>query len=231
MPVRILVVDDEPTILATLAPLLRSRGYDVSTAMTGRGAIESIERDTPDLMVLDLGLPDMDGVEVTRLVRDGRSTPIVVLSARGAEGDKVRALDAGADDYVTKPFGAEELLARIRVALRRTDGSSVSSEPMVRGTLLIDRERFRVVRDGVEVRLTPKEFELLTYFAQHPGRVLTHRAILKAIWGPHAVDQPEHLRVLIGSLRKKIEVDPSRPRYILTEPWVGYRFAEDDAAG
>ncbi len=231
MPLRILVVDDEPTILATLAPLLRSRGYDVSTAMTGRGAIESIERDTPDLMVLDLGLPDMDGVEVTRLVRDGRSTPIVVLSARGAEGDKVRALDAGADDYVTKPFGAEELLARIRVALRRTDGSSVSSEPMVRGTLLIDRERFRVVRDGVEVRLTPKEFELLTYFAQHPGRVLTHRAILKAIWGPHAVDQPEHLRVLIGSLRKKIEVDPSRPRYILTEPWVGYRFAEDDAAG
>jgi two-component system KDP operon response regulator KdpE len=178
-------------------------------------------------MVLDLGLPDMDGVEVTRLVRDGRTTPIVVLSARGAEGDKVRALDAGADDYVTKPFGTEELLARIRVALRRTDAALPQSGPIVRGDLVIDRERFRVIRDGEEVRLTPKEFELLTFFAQHPGRVLTHRAILKAIWGPHAVDQPEHLRVLIGSLRKKIEMDPSNPRYILTEPWVGYRFAED----
>lgn len=231
MPVRILVVDDEPNILATLAPLLRSRGYEVSTAMSGRGAVEAVERESPDLLVLDLGLPDMDGVEVTRLVRDGRSTPIVVLSARGAEGDKVRALDAGADDYVTKPFGAEELLARIRVALRRTDGTPVAGTPIVRGNLMIDRERFRVVRDGEEVRLTPKEFELLTYLAQHPGRVLTHRAILKAIWGPHAIDQPEHLRVLIGSLRKKIELDPSSPRYILTEPWVGYRFAEDEPAG
>jgi two-component system KDP operon response regulator KdpE len=226
MPVRILVVDDEPNILATLAPLLRSRGYEVSTAMTGRGAVEAVERENPDLMVLDLGLPDMDGVEVTRLVRDGRATPIVVLSARGAEGDKVRALDAGADDYVTKPFGAEELLARIRVALRRTDVTPAASGPIVRGGLVIDRERFRVVRDGEELRLTPKEFELLTYMAQHPGRVLTHRAILKAIWGPHAVDQPEHLRVLIGSLRKKIELDPASPRYILTEPWVGYRFVD-----
>jgi two-component system KDP operon response regulator KdpE len=226
MPVRILVVDDEPNILATLAPLLRSRGYEVSTAMTGRGAVEAVERENPDLMVLDLGLPDMDGVEVTRLVRDGRTTPIVVLSARGAEGDKVRALDAGADDYVTKPFGTEELLARVRVALRRTEPAPAQSGPIVRGDLVIDRERFRVIRDGEEVRLTPKEFELLTFFAQHPGRVLTHRAILKAIWGPHAVDQPEHLRVLIGSLRKKIEPDPSNPRYILTEPWVGYRFAD-----
>jgi len=230
MPVRILVVDDEPNILATLAPLLRSRGYEVSTAMTGRGAVEAVERENPDLMVLDLGLPDIDGVEVTRLVRDGRATPIVVLSARGAEGDKVRALDAGADDYVTKPFGAEELLARIRVALRRTDGTPATSGPIVRGSLVIDRERFRVVRDGEEVRLTPKEFDLLTYLAQHPGRVLTHRAILKAIWGLHAVDQPEHLRVLVGSLRKKIEPDPSNPRYILTEPWVGYRFADMDAS-
>ncbi len=230
MPVRILVVDDEPNILATLAPLLRSRGYEVSTAMTGRGAVEAVERENPDLMVLDLGLPDIDGVEVTRLVRDGRATPIVVLSARGAEGDKVRALDAGADDYVTKPFGAEELLARIRVALRRTDGTPATSGPIVRGSLVIDRERFRVVRDGEEVRLTPKEFDLLTYLAQHPGRVLTHRAILKAIWGLHAVDQPEHLRVLVGSLRKKIEPDPSNPHYILTEPWVGYRFADTDAS-
>ena len=230
MPVRILVVDDEPNILATLAPLLRTRGYEVSTAMTGRGAVEAVERENPDLVVLDLGLPDIDGVEVTRLVRDGRSTPIVVLSARGAEGDKVRALDAGADDYVTKPFGAEELLARIRVALRRTDGTPATSGPIVRGSLVIDRERFRVVRDGEEVRLTPKEFDLLTYLAQHPGRVLTHRAILKAIWGLHAVDQPEHLRVLVASLRKKIEPDPSNPQYILTEPWVGYRFADTDAS-
>jgi len=226
MPARVLVVDDEPNILATLAPLLRSRGYEVSTAMNGRGALEAVESENPDLIVLDLGLPDIDGVEVCRLVRDGRATPILVLSARGGESDKVRALDAGADDYVTKPFGPEELLARVRVALRRTEPTGSATATIVRGNLVIDRERFRVVRDDEEVRLTPKEFELLTFLAQHPGRVLTHRAILKAIWGPHAVDQPEHLRVLIGSLRKKIEPDLSTPRYILTEPWVGYRFAD-----
>src|SRR6187397_2479775 len=224
MPARILVVDDEPNILATLAPLLRSRGYEVSTAMTGRGAVEAVERENPDLMVLDLGLPDMDGVEVTRLVRDGRTTPIVVLSARGAEGDKVRALDAGADDYVTKPFGTEEFLARIRANLRRADAPSPPSEPIVRGDLVIDRERFRVLRAGEEVRLTPKEFELLTYLAQHPGRVLTHRVILKTIWGPNAVDQPEHLWVLVRQLRKKLEADSAHPQYIQSEPWVGYRF-------
>jgi two-component system, OmpR family, KDP operon response regulator KdpE len=132
---------------------------------------------------------------------------------------------------VTKPFGTEELLARVRVALRRTDATPPQSGPIVSGDLVIDRERFRVVRDGQDVRLTPKEFELLTFFAQHPGRVLTHRAILKAIWGPNAIDQPEHLRVLIGSLRKKIEPDPANPRFILTEPWVGYRFAEGEDDG
>lgn len=225
MSTRIVVVDDEPNILSTVAPLLRSRGYEVSTAVNGRLALEVIEREQPNLLVLDLGLPDIDGVEVCRRVRETRSIPILVLSARGAEGDKVRALDAGADDYVTKPFGAEELLARIRAALRRSD-SEPPTEPIVRGNLVIDRERFRVMRDGDEVRLTPKEFELLTFLAQHPGRVLTHRTILKAIWGPNAVDQPEHLRVLVGSLRKKIEPDPSSPKYILTEPWVGYRFAD-----
>jgi two-component system KDP operon response regulator KdpE len=223
---RILIVDDEPNILGTVAPLLRARGYEVFSAMSGRAGLESVERDKPDLVVLDLGLPDMDGVEVCRQIRETMNVPILVLSARGAEGDKVGALDAGADDYVTKPFGAEELLARIRASLRRVEAASPPSEPMVRGGLIIDRERFRVVRDGEDVRLTPKEFELLTFLAQHPGRVLTHRTILKAIWGPNAVDQPEHLRVLVGALRKKIEPNPSSPRYILTEPWVGYRFAD-----
>ena len=226
MPARVLVVDDEPSILATMAPLLRSRGYDVSTAMSGKAALESVERIDPDLVILDLGLPDLDGVEVCRLLRDGRSTPIIVLSARGAESDKVAALDAGADDYVTKPFGAEELLARVRVALRRIETSPSTAGPIVRGDLVIDRDRHLVSRGEDKIRLTPKEFELLVFLAQHPGRVLTHRAILKAIWGPHAVDQPEHLRVLLGALRKKIEPDLAHPRYIITEPWVGYRFAD-----
>ena len=225
MPGRILVVDDEPNILASVVPLLRARGYEVFTAMTGRAALEAVDRDAPDLLLLDLGLPDIDGVVVCSQIRETHNTPIVVLSARGAEHDKVRALDAGADDYVTKPFGTEELLARIRVALRRIEALP-SNEPIVRGALTIDRERFRVMIDDKEVRLTPKEFELLLYLAQHPGRVLTHRAILKAIWGPHALDQPEHLRVLVASLRRKIEPNPSTPQYILTEPWVGYRFMD-----
>ena len=226
MAVRILIVDDEPNIIGTVGPLLRARGYEVTPAMNGRAALESIERHMPDLIVLDLGLPDLDGVDVCRTVRESMSVPIVVLSARGAEGDKVRALDAGADDYVTKPFGAEELLARIRAALRRADSAPSASESLVRGDLVVDRERFRVLRNGDEVRLTPKEFELLVFLALHPGRVLTHRAILKAIWGANSTYQPEHLRVLVGSLRKKIEANPSAPKYILTEPWVGYRFAE-----
>jgi two-component system KDP operon response regulator KdpE len=228
MPLRILVVDDEPSIQATMAPLLRSRGYDVISAMSGRSALAMVERLEPDLVVLDLGLPDMSGIDVCRLLRDGRAVPIIVLSARGAEADKVAALDAGADDYVTKPFGADELLARLRVALRRTEPASAEDGPIMRGDLIIDRDRHRVTRADDEFRLTPKEFELLTFLAQHPGRVLTHRTILKAIWGPHAVDQPEHLRVLVAALRRKIERDPSRPRYIVTEPWVGYRFADSD---
>ena len=226
MPQKILVVDDEPNILSTLAPLLRTRGYDVVTAMSGRSALEIVDRERPELIVLDLGLPDIDGAEVCRIVRESMNIPIVVLSARGSESDKVRALDLGADDYVTKPFSAEELLARIRAALRRSENPLPVSEPIVRGNLVIDRERFRVLRDDQELRLTPKEFELLTFLAQHPGRVLTHRTILKAIWGPHSVDQPEHLRVLVGALRKKLEPNPASPQYILTEPWVGYRFAD-----
>jgi len=226
MAARILIVDDEPSILATMAPLLRGRGYEVSTATTGHAALDGVDRQPPQLIILDLGLPDMDGVEVCRRLREGRAIPILVLSARGAEQDKVAALDAGADDYVTKPFGAEELLARVRVALRRTDGLSISGV-IRRGDLAIDLDRRRVTRGSDELRLTPKELELLLFLAQHPGRVLTHRAILKAIWGPNAVDQPEHLRVLVNSLRRKLERDPAKPQYITTEPWVGYRFAEE----
>jgi len=224
---RILVVDDEPNILSTLAPLLRSHGYDVSTATHGQAALDALASlRPPDLMVLDLGLPDIDGVDVCAAARAHWSLPIVVLSARGREADKVRALDAGADDYVTKPFGSDELLARIRAALRRAEGATAPAAPLVRGGLVIDRERFRVERDGTEVRLTPKEFELLALLASNAGRVMTHRALLTAIWGPNAAGQPEHLRVLVGALRKKIEPDSSSPRYILTEPWVGYRFAD-----
>ncbi len=223
---RILIVDDEPNIISTVSALLRRRGYDVLTAMTGRAALGAFQRDQPDVVVLDLGLPDMQGHDVCRQMRQVSASPILVLSARGAEGDKVAALDAGADDYVTKPFGAEELLARIRAALRRGETAVPAGGLIVRGDLTIDRERFRIMRDGEELRLTPKEFELLTLLAQHPGRVLTHRVILRAIWGPHAVDQPEHLRVLVAALRKKIEPAPSSPKYILTEPWVGYRFAD-----
>jgi two-component system KDP operon response regulator KdpE len=226
MAARILIVDDEPSILATMAPLLRGRGYEVSTATTAHAALDGVDRQPPQLIILDLGLPDMDGVEVCRRLKEGRAIPILVLSARGAEQDKVAALDAGADDYVTKPFGAEELLARVRVALRRTDGVAVSGV-IRRGDLAIDLDRRRVMRGSDELRLTPKELELLLFLAQHPGRVLTHRAILKAIWGPNAVDQPEHLRVLVNSLRRKLERDPARPQYITTEPWVGYRFAEE----
>jgi len=226
MPFRVLLVDDEPAILATVAPLLRARGYEVSTAMSGTAGLEAVQRATPDVILLDLGLPDIDGVEVCRIIRDGALTPIIVLSARGAEAEKVKALDAGADDYMTKPFGTDELLARLRVALRRSEPASSGDEVIVRGDLTIDRQRHQVRRGTETIRLTPKEFELLVFMAQRPGRVLTHRTILKAIWGPHAIDQPEHLRVLLRSLRKKLEPDPSRPRYIETEPWVGYRFAD-----
>lgn len=223
---RILLVDDEPSLLATIAPLLRSQSYDVVTATSGHAALESVDRQPPQLVILDLGLPDLDGVEVARRLREGRSIPILVLSARGAEPDKVAALDAGADDYVTKPFGAEELLARVRAALRRSSASATAAGPITRGDLTIDVDRRKVTRDVDEIKLTPKEFELLVLFAQHAGRVLTHRTILHAIWGANAVDQPEHLRVLVASLRRKIERDPAHPKYILTDPWVGYRFSE-----
>jgi two-component system KDP operon response regulator KdpE len=224
---RILLVDDEPSILKTMAPLLRSRGYQVETATTGREAVERFEQDPPHLVILDLMLPDIDGLEVCRRIRARGETPIIILSAREAEGVKVEALDLGADDYVTKPFGPEELLARVRAALRRSSADGEAAGQLERGHLVIDFDKRRVVRDGDEIRLTPKEFDLLVYLVRHAGRVLTNKAILRAIWGAHTVDQPEHLRVLVNAVRRKIEPDPANPRYILTEPWVGYRFADD----
>ncbi|PYR57193.1 MAG: DNA-binding response regulator, partial [Acidobacteria bacterium] len=196
---RILLVDDEVPIQRAVAPLLRSRGYDVDVAATGDEALKSVRTHPPDLIVLDLGLPDIEGTEVCRRIRAESAIPIVVLSARGAEADKVTALDLGADDYVTKPFGPEELLARIRVALRRIFSTDEApSGRLERGDLIIDYDRHRVVRGDEEIRLTPKEFDLLELLARNAGRVLTHRAILKAIWGPNSVNQPEHLWVLVA---------------------------------
>jgi two-component system, OmpR family, KDP operon response regulator KdpE len=223
---RILLVDDDVSIQRAVAPLLRSRGYEVDVVGTGAEATSAAVDHAPDLVVLDLGLPDLEGVEVCRRIRKHSKMPIVVLSARGGESDKVAALDIGADDYVTKPFSAEELLARIRVALRRVaEAETPELERVEVGDLTIDYSRHRVVRGEDEIRLTPKEFELLALLARNADRVLTHRAILKAIWGPNAVDQPEHLWVLVAQLRKKIEPDPANPRYLLSEPWVGYRLA------
>ncbi len=225
---RILLVDDDVSIQRAVAPLLRSRGYEVEVAGTGRDALTTAAAHAPDLIVLDLGLPDLEGTEVCRRIRTESAVPIIVLSARGSEGDKVAALDLGADDYVTKPFSPEELLARIRVALRRVfsaDAAEVGR--LTLGDLSIDYDRRRVVRRDEEIRLTPKEFELLALLARNADRVLTHRTILKAIWGANAVDQPEHLWVLMAQLRKKIEPDPAKPRYLVSEPWVGYRLVSE----
>ena len=227
-PARILLVDDEPSIQKGLTPLLASRGYDVESATTGQAALRAFDQAPADLIVLDLGLPDLEGGEVCRRVRISSQVPIIVLSARGSDTDKIAALDQGADDYVTKPFSPEELMARIRVALRRAFDPAAPETGRVRlGDFTIDFDRRRVLVDSREVRLTPKEFELLAFLARHPNRVLTHHAILTAIWGPHAAAQPEHLWVLVGQLRKKLEVDPAHPRYLVSEPWVGYRFTVD----
>ena len=227
---RILLVDDETAIQRAVGPLLRSRGFDVDIVGTGAEALQMFAEQTPDLVVLDLGLPDLEGTEVCRRIRAASKVPIVVLSARGAETDKVNALDLGADDYVTKPFGPEELLARIRVALRRVASEEDTESGQFRaGDLTIDYDRRRVLRHETEIRLTPKEFELLSLLAHNHDRVLTHRSILKAIWGPNAVEQTEHLWTLVAQLRKKIEPDPANPQYLMSEPWVGYRFATGDS--
>jgi two-component system KDP operon response regulator KdpE len=229
---RILLVDDEAAIQRTVGPLLRGRGYDVEVAGTGADALRIVAARPPALIVLDLGLPDLEGTEVCRRIRRTSPIPIIILSARGEETDKVNALDLGADDYVSKPFGPEELLARIRVALRRLDTEDRGDTGVLEaGDLTIDYDRRRVVRDGTEIRLTPKEFELLSLLARNHDRVLTHRAILKAVWGPNAVEQPEHLWTLVAQLRRKIEPDPARPRYLLSEPWVGYRFSTGTTEG
>jgi two-component system KDP operon response regulator KdpE len=226
---RILLVDDEASIQRVVGPLLRSRGYEVELAGDGAEALKMIAARPPDIVVLDLGLPDIDGPEVCRRIRSASAIPVIVLSARASEVDKVSVLDLGADDYVTKPFSPEELLARIRVALRRVFSADEQETGQVqRGALTIDYDRRRVLRDDEEIRLTPKEFDLLTLLAHTPDKVVTHRTILKAVWGPNAIDHPEHLWVLMAQLRKKIEVDPANPRFLISEPWVGYRFASEN---
>ena len=222
----ILLVDDEPSIQRATATLLRSRGYAVTVAGSGADALSLFDRERPSLVLLDLGLPDMDGTAVCRQLRERADVPILVVSVRGDERSKVEALDAGADDYVTKPYGPEELLARVRAGLRRSAGRGQEMHGRLeRGELAIDFDRHAVYRSGEEIRLTPKELALLTLLASHDGRVLTHRAILKSLWGQSAGSGQEHLRVLVGQLRRKIEPDPGHPRYVITEPWVGYRFA------
>ena len=221
---RILVVDDETQITRVLKTTLSSQGYEVKTATDGNEGFNAAMDWLPDLIITDLSMPQMNGVELCRAVRERSQVPIIVLSVRGDEKNKIEALDAGADDYVTKPFSTNELLARVRANLRRVAAAKESvSEPIEQGDFFIDPES-RIVRvDGKEIHLTPKEFDLLVYMARHPNKVLTHRVLLNAVWGGDSVQQPEYLRVFINQLRKKIEPGET-PRYILTDPWVGYRF-------
>ena len=222
---RILVVDDEPQITRVLRTTLSAQGYDLRVANDGETALEIMKDWTPDMMITDLSMPQMDGLELTRHVREHSTMPIIVLSVRGEERTKVRALDAGADDYVTKPFGMNELLARVRANLRRVpETEPEAAEVIEEGDFLIDVGAHTLRIRGKEVRLTPKEFDLLVCLARHRGKVVTHRALLGAVWGANATEQPEYLRVFVGQLRKKLEPDASSPRYIVTEPWVGYRF-------
>ncbi len=220
---RVLVVDDEPQITRVLRTVLTSQGYQVKTAGEGESALASFTEFRPELVITDLYMPNMDGLELCRRIRTISSVPIIVLSVKGEEHTKVEALDSGADDYVTKPFGMDELLARVRAALRRGPGEADVPSFDV-GDFRVDLESRRVHVRGQEVRLTPKEFDLFVYMARHPSRVITHRTLLEAVWGEASQEQPEYLRVFMGQLRKKLEPDPSNPRYLVTEPWVGYRF-------
>jgi two-component system KDP operon response regulator KdpE len=225
---RILVVDDDPQIRRVMKATLVGHSYEVMEARTGEEALERLPQELPNLVLLDMNMPGMGGLETCRAIRAGSDIPVIILSVRNTEKDKVAALDAGADDYVTKPFGIEELLARIRAALRR---STSSPEGGPRGfsspDLEIDFETRRVHANGKDVRLTPKEFELLRHLVTHAGKPVSHRELLQAVWGPDYGDEPEYLRVFINQVRKKIEANPAKPKYILTEPWVGYRFAAE----
>jgi len=224
---RILVVDDEPQLTRVLRTGLKSRGYDVLAAEDGLNGFKIFKDWQPDLVITDLAMPNMDGLELCRRLRAISQVPIIILSAKGEERIKVEALDIGADDFVTKPFGIDELLARLRAALRR---ATVQTTNQVDETVLdvgdfhVDLESRSVAVGGREIHLTPKEFDLLVYFIKHSGKVLTHRTLLAAVWGGDYVEQDQYLRVFVGNLRKKLESNPSSPRYILTEPWVGYRF-------
>jgi two-component system KDP operon response regulator KdpE len=224
---RILIVDDEPQITRVLRTSLTSHGYDVRSAADGESALETFGDWQPDLVITDLSMPNLNGIELCRRLRKLSTVPIVVLSVKGEEKTKVEALDAGADDYVTKPFGMDELLARIRAALRRTSELQTddpASPVLEAGDFRVDLEARSVMVGDRQVHLTPKEYDLLVYLIRHPGKVLTHRTLLAAVWGGNYVEQTEYLRVFIGQLRKKIEADSASPRYIMTEPWIGYRF-------
>ena len=222
-PVRILIVDDEPQITRVLRTALSTQGYLLQIAANGVEGMEAVHNWKPDLVITDISMPQMNGVELCREIRAISQIPIIVLSVRNHDPMKIEALDAGADDYVTKPFSIQELQARVRAQLRRSSITAEEVEPVISvGDFLIDILQHRVVVRGQDVHLTPKQFDLLVSLARHPGQVLTHRTLLHAVWGTNA-DQPEYLRVNIGQLRKKIELS-EEPRYIVTEPWVGYRF-------
>ena len=220
---RVLVVDDERQILRVLRAALQAGGYEVVTAGDGREGLQQFQQQAPDLVITDLAMPVMDGVELVRAIRERSQVPVIVLSVRNAESMKVRALDEGADDYLTKPFSTPELLARIRARLRPSAGLPSTPEAISVGDFVIDVEAHSTAVAGQDIHLTPKEFDLLLVFARKPDRVLTHRVLLREVWGGTAVDQPENLRVLVGSLRKKLE-GVNAKRYIESEPWVGYRF-------
>ncbi len=228
-PPHILVIDDEPQILRALRTILTEKQFRVTTASRGEEGLTLAAANPPDLVILDLGLPDMDGIQVCAQLREWTQTPIIVLSVRDNERDKVAALDRGADDYLTKPFSIEELLARVRVALRHSAQARGSKATIIKaGPLAIDLARHLVTRSSAEIKLTATEFKLLAYLAANAGRVLTHQSILTHVWGLAEADHIEYLRVYMRQLRKKLESDPERPQYLLTEPGVGYRFLADD---
>lgn len=220
---RVLIVDDEPSLVRTLSINLRARGYEVQTAFDGRTALQAVAEDAPEVMVLDLGLPDLDGVEVIRRVRRTSELPIIVLSARHDSDDKVEALDEGADDYVTKPFGMDELLARVRSSVRRSGAGQSRPKPIRTDGFTLDFDERIAHRDGAPVRLTPTEWRLLEELARRPGHLIAQAELLRAVWGPGYEDQSHYLRVYVAGLRRKLEADPAHPVHLLTDPGIGYR--------